>query len=47
MGNWLQRFFSLSLAVLALAWAAPAAQAEDVFLIISMEPEFAAPFQAP
>ncbi|MCK6459411.1 MAG: hypothetical protein L6Q95_05895 [Planctomycetes bacterium] len=40
MGNWLGRFFSLSLAVLALAWAAPAAQAEDVFLIISMEPEF-------
>lgn len=37
MGNWLGRAFLFVLVVLALA---PAAQAEDVFLIVSLEPEF-------
>jgi hypothetical protein len=40
MGNWLGRTFSLVLFVVAVAWAAPAAQAEDVFLIVSVDLEF-------
>ncbi|HEX5137463.1 MAG TPA: hypothetical protein VFY93_10850 [Planctomycetota bacterium] len=40
MGNWLGRVLSLALVAAAFAWAAPPAHAEDVFLIVSLEPEF-------